>query len=384
MTAARVDISAHDDPRAAWTPQPTLSGADYTSPEVFDLERTRLFHGRWFAAVRADAIGEPRAYAVVDVAGESIIVLRDEVGAVRAFFNVCRHRGSRLCDGAGRLQRAIRCPYHAWAYRLDGSLAATPNVPPGERLPRDRLGLIPVPVELWHGFVWVNVSGAAPPLAEQLRRFGSDDPEQWARYGLDELVTGARRDYDVAANWKIIVENYNECLHCPTVHPSLVPVVPLYRYGEVEDAPGTGAAGNRLAEGLTSFSPTGRSSLPTLPGLSELDANTFYGVTLLPNLIVNYHSDNVSTFHLFPVAADRTRVVCDYLFRPETVRSDGFDPSEVVDFRHRLALEDWSVCERVQQGAGSQAFAGGGLLPYADRYLHAFHEQYREMRAAAV
>jgi Rieske 2Fe-2S family protein len=164
------------------------------------------------------------------------------------------------------------------------------------------------------------------------------------------------------------------------VHPSLVPVVPLYRHGEVEDAPGTGISGNRLADGLTSFSSTGRSSLPTLPGLSEADANTFYGVTLLPNLIVNLHSDNVSTFHLFPVAAGRTRVVCDYLFRPETVNADGFDPSEVVDFRHRLALEDWAVCERAQKGAGSQAFAGGGMLPYADRYLHAFHEQYRAMR----
>ena len=342
-----MDVSAHDELRAAWTPQPTLSGAEYTSAEVFDLERARMFHGRWFAAVRADEVGDSRAYAVVDVAGEPVIVLRDEEGGVRA-------------------------------------LAATRDVPPGERLPGERLVLHPVPVELWGGFVWVNVSGAAPPLAEQFRLFGSDDPEQWARYGLDELVIGASREYDVAANWKIVVENYNECLHCPTVHPSLVPVVPLYRHGEVEDAPGTGMSGNRLADGLTSFSSTGRSSLPTLRGLSEVDANTFYGVTLLPNLIINYHSDNVSTFHLFPVGAGRTRVVCDYLFRPETVRSDGFDPSEVVDFRHRLALEDWAVCERAQQGAGSQAFAAGGTLPYADRYLHAFHEQYRAMRDAPL
>jgi phenylpropionate dioxygenase-like ring-hydroxylating dioxygenase large terminal subunit len=333
VTAARVDISAHDEPRAGWTPQPTLSGAEYASAEVFDLERTSLFHAWWFAALRAEAIGEPRAYAVVDVADERVMVLRDEEGAVRA--------------------RAAS---------------------------RD----VPVPVALWGGFVWVNVSGAAPPLAEQFRRFGSDDPEQWARYGLDELVIGARREYDVAANWKLVVENYNECLHCPTVHPSLVPVVPLYRHGEVEDAPGAGMSGNRLADGLTSFSSTGRSSLPTLPGLTEVDANTFYGVTLLPNLIINYHSDNVSTFHLFPVGAGRTRVVCDYLFRPETVHAEGFDPSEVADFRHRLALEDWAVCERAQRGAGSRAFAGGGLLPYADRYLHAFHEQYRAMRDGPV
>ena len=377
------DPSSHREARTRWAPKATLPGADYASAEVFDLERRRLFHARWFCGARADAIRAPRSYIVVDVAGESVIVLRDEHGVIRAFFNVCRHRGSRLCQGAGRLPRAIRCPYHAWAYALDGRLVGTPNVPADERLPRDRLGLVPVALELWQGFVWLNVSGDAAPLREQFLRFGSDDPEQWARYGVGDLVIGATREYDVHANWKIIVENYNECLHCPTVHPSLVPIVPLYRYGEVEDTPGTGAAGNRLADGLTSFSDTGRSALPTLPGLRAGDANTFYGVTLLPNLIINYHSDNVSTFHLFPLAPDRTHVVCDYLFRPETVQADAFDPSEVVDFRHRLALEDWAVCEGAQQGAGSRAFADGGMLPYADRYVYAFHEQYRAMRGTA-
>jgi glycine betaine catabolism A len=376
----RLDMRAHREPRTRWHPQPTLLGSEYASAEVFELERARIFHAAWFCAARADALSRPREFAVVDVAGESVIILRDEQGELRAFFNVCRHRGSRLCDGGGRLPRAIRCPYHAWSYGLDGRLLGTPNVAPDEQLPREQLGLVPVALELWDGFVWLDLSGSAPPLHEQFRRWASDDPDQWARYGLAGLVVGARREYEVAANWKIIVENYNECLHCPTVHPSLVPVVPLYRFGEVEEAPGEGASGNRLAEGLTSFSPTGRSALPRLPGLSDEDANTFYGVTLLPNLIVNYHSDNVSTFHLFPQEADRTRVVCDYLFRPETVHQPGFDPSEVVDFRHRLALEDWAVCERAQQGMGSAAFAAGGMLPYADRYLHAFHQQYRDMR----
>jgi Rieske 2Fe-2S family protein len=376
----RLDMGAHREPRTRWRPQPTLLGSEYASAEVFQLERERIFHATWFCAARGDALAEPRDFTVVDLAGESVILLRDEQGGLRAFFNVCRHRGSRLCEGGGRLARAIRCPYHAWSYGLDGSLLATPNVAQDEQLPRDQFGLVPVALELWDGFVWLDLSGAAPPLREQFSRWGSDDPGQWARYRLGELVVGARREYDVAANWKIIVENYNECLHCPTVHPSLVPVVPLYRFGEVEEEPGEGGSGNRLAEGLTSFSQTGRSALPTLPGLTDEDVNTFYGVTLLPNLIINYHSDNVSTFQLFPQAADRTRVVCDYLFRPETVSAEGFDPSEVVEFRHQLALEDWEVCERAQQGVGSSAFAAGGVLPYADRYVHAFHEQYRDMR----
>jgi Rieske 2Fe-2S family protein len=376
-------MSAHRGPRVDWEPRPTLPGADYTSASLFEVERERLFHGTWFCAARVDTVAEARAFAVVDVAGESVIILRDGRGELRAFFNVCRHRGARLCDGGGRLPHAIRCPYHAWSYGLDGSLLGTPNVREGERLPREQFGLVPVALEEWDGFLWVNVSGTAAPLHDQFLRYGSDDPDQWSRYGLAELVVGAQRQYDVAANWKIIVENYNECLHCPTVHPSLAPVVPVYRFGEVEEVPGEGGSGNRLADGLTSFSPTGRSALPTLSGLTDEDANTFYGVTLLPNLIVNYHSDNVSTFHLFPQAPGRTRVLCDYLFRPETVAADGFDPAEVVEFRHGLALEDWAVCERAQQGMGSRSFAAGGVLPYADRFVHAFHEQYRQMRGEA-
>src|SRR4051812_49979906 len=124
----------HREPRVRWEPQPTLSGAEYASPEVFEQERERLFHATWFCAVRAEALREPRSVEVVDVAGESIIVLRDEEGALRAFFNVCRHRGSRLCEGSRRLQKAIRCPYHAWAYGLDGRLVGTPNVAADERL----------------------------------------------------------------------------------------------------------------------------------------------------------------------------------------------------------------------------------------------------------
>jgi glycine betaine catabolism A len=376
-----IDMAAHARSRLLWEPVATLPGSAYTNPGEYALDQRRLFHGSWFCALRADALAQPRRFRVVDVAGESVIVLRDERGILRAFFNVCRHRGSRLCDVGGQLPSAIRCPYHAWSYALDGRLVGTPNVPADERLDRELLGLVPVALDVWQGFVWLNLSGEAGPLDAHVRRWSSDDPHQWQRYGLAELVTGATRDYDVHANWKIIVENYNECLHCPTVHPSLVSVVPLYRFGEVEESPGEGGNGNRLADGLTSFSDTGHSSLPTLPGLSAEDANTFFGLTVLPNLIVNFHSDNVSTFHLFPLAADRTRVVCDYLFRPETVAAERFDPSEVVDFRHRLALEDWEVCERAQQGAGSSAFAAGGVLPYADRYVHAFHLQYAEMRA---
>jgi Rieske 2Fe-2S family protein len=370
---------AHAQARAGWRPPATLPGRDYSSDDVFRLECERLFHGGWFCVGREEDVGTG-AFAVAEVAGESVLLVRDEQGALRGFLNVCRHRGSRLCEGSGPAGKALRCPYHAWSYSLDGRLLATPNVALDESLPRERLGLWHVALDCWEGFVWVSLADDPAPLDEHLHRWASDDPFQWGRYDVGGLRVGARREYEVAANWKILVENYNECLHCPTVHPELVRIVPLYRHGEVEDAPDMNGNGNSLASGMTSFTPTGRSSLPPLPGISEDDRHTFYGVTLLPNLIVNYHSDCVSTFLLLPHGPGSTRVVCHYLFAPETVAAAGFDPSEVVEFRHRLAQQDWAVCERAQLSMASRAYAGGGILPYADRFVHAFHRQYLAMR----
>jgi Rieske 2Fe-2S family protein len=371
----------HGELAAAWEPQRTLTGREYWSEDVFACERERLFHGGWFCVGRAEEAPRPGSFVVANVAGESVLLVRGDDGVLRGFLNVCRHRGSQLCEGNGRVQ-AIRCPYHAWSYRLDGALRSTPNVRPGERLPRQSLGLHPVTLGVWEGFVWISVAEPGATLEDHLARWSDSDPFQWGRYRVGELIVGARREYRVQANWKLLIENYNECLHCPTVHPQLTRLVPVFGRGEVEDEPGR--IGNALRGGSTSFTTAGRSALPTLPGLAGEDLGTFYGVTLLPNLMVNYTSDTVSTFLLRPRSAGETDVVCHYLFRPETVTEPGFDAGEVVDFRHELALQDWAVCERAQAGAHSRGYASGGILPYADRLVHDFHRRYREMLALAA
>jgi Rieske 2Fe-2S family protein len=368
----------HGETQEAWQAPRSLVGADYHAAEVFERERERIFHADWYCVGRAEDVATG-SFVVVDVVGESVILVRDRDGVLRAFLNACRHRGARLCDGAGPVGRRIVCPYHAWSYRLDGALAGTPNVADDELLDRASLGLMGVALDVWDGFVWVALAEDPPPLRDQLAQWSSDDPFQWERYGVGELVVGAKTTYDVAANWKLIVENYNECLHCVNVHPELVQMVPLYKSGDVIEPAEPDWNGNRLAPGLHSFTPTGESGLPLLPGLDENDTTAFYGCTHLPNLIVNYHTDCVSTFLISPQAPDRTRVTCHYLFRPETVAAAGFDPSPVVDFRHLLAGQDWAVCERTQLGMTSRAFKDGGVLPYNDRYVHAFHERYRQL-----
>jgi glycine betaine catabolism A len=366
-----------------WTPRPTLSGAEYTSEAVWDEERERIWWGDWVCIGREEELPNPGDYIVRDLTGESIFLTRDEGGALHGFYNVCSHRGTKFLDdepAAGHVRKAFTCPYHGWVYGLDGSLLGTPNVQEYERFERRDYPLHSFPIETFAGFIFVNLTTGTPrPLLEQMSE-GAESLSMFDRFKLDELRIGVRMVYEVEANWKIVVENYNECLHCPTVHPELVRIVPLYRHGEVEDAPDMNGNGNSLAAGMTSFTPTGRSSLPPLPGISEDDRHTFYGVTLLPNLIANYHSDCVSTFLLLPHGPGSTRVVCHYLFAPETVAAAGFDPSEVVEFRHRLAQQDWAVCERAQLSMASRAYAGGGILPYADRFVHAFHRQYLAMR----
>jgi Rieske 2Fe-2S family protein len=351
---------------------PTLPGRDYTSPEVYDVERERVFAAGWVCVGREEHVPGPGDYVARELLGEPVFLIRDRDGRVRAFANACRHRGTRLLDGSGSVRGAIKCPYHAWTYGSDGALLAAPNVRESDGLVREEFGLWEIRLETYDGFVFANLDGRAETLRSQLERM-PDSPIALERYRVGELRVGATRVYDVAANWKIVVENYHECLHCPTVHPELVKLVPLYRRGEVEED--GQMLGNSMGHGLTSFTATGLSSLPTLPGLTDEDVHTFYGVYVLPNLIVNYHSETVNAVTILPVGPERTTVVSEFLFRPETVAEEGFDPSEVVDFRDLVAKQDWVVCELAQRGVRSRFYAHG-VYPRQERYLHEFNQRY--------
>ena len=357
-------------------PWPTLPGRDYHAPEVFAVERERVFAHAWVCVGRAEHLADPGDYVTPEVAGETPIVIRGQDGRLRAFANACRHRGTMLLEGEGTVRGAIKCPYHAWTYGFDGRLLGSPNVGPDDGIDRDVVGLWEVPLAEFDGFVFLNLDGEAPSIEEAVAS-QPDSPLELARYRVGALRSGARRVYDMAANWKIVVENYHECLHCPTVHPELVRIVPLYRRGEVEEE--GQLLGNTMGEGLTSFTATGTSSLPSLPGLDDIDIHTFYGVYLFPNLIVNYHSETVNAVTIYPVGPARTRVVSEFLFAPETVAAPDFDPREVVEFRDLVARQDWHVCELAQRGVSSRLYTGG-MYPRQERWIAAFNERYLAAR----
>ncbi|HYH92859.1 MAG TPA: aromatic ring-hydroxylating dioxygenase subunit alpha, partial [Candidatus Saccharimonadales bacterium] len=245
-----------------WRARPTLAGADYTSAAVHELERERIWFDRWICIGRAAELPSPGDALVRDLAGESIIVTRNRDGELRAFYNVCAHRGTKLLDetgdGCAHLGKVIKCPYHAWAFDLDGRLVGTPNVAEDEGFDRAAYPLHPIAVGTYAGFLFVHLGESPRPLLDELAD-GTESITNFERYGLEELRVGVRLTYEVAANWKIVVENYNECLHCPTIHPELVQIVPLYRFGEVWDEE-TRDDGNWMVDGASSFTRTGTST----------------------------------------------------------------------------------------------------------------------------
>jgi Rieske 2Fe-2S family protein len=357
-------------------PWRTLPGTDYHSPAVYAADLERVFGRSWVCVGRAETLTTPGHYLTPEVAGESLIVVRGRDDQLRAFANICRHRGTLLLDGDGTVNGAIRCPYHSWTYALDGRLVGSPNVHAADGIDREDLGLWRVRLEEWDGFVMVNLDANAPTFADELGSM-PDSPLELARYGLGELRIGASRTYDVAANWKIVIENYHECLHCAGVHPELVKIVPLYRTGEVEEEGQT--LGNSMGAGLTSFTLTGVSSLPRLPGLSDTDAYTFYGAYVSPNLILNYHSETVNAVTVRPAGPERTIVESVFLFRPETIAEPGFDPSEVVEFRDMVAQQDWEICELAQRGVRSRYYTSG-IYPRQERALATLNARYLARR----
>jgi Rieske 2Fe-2S family protein len=338
---------------------------------VYEREQERIFARSWICVGRAADVADPGAYLTIEVAGEPLLVVRSSDGVVRAFANTCRHRGTRLLDGAGTV-RAITCPYHAWTYGLDGQLRGSPNVGIDDGIDRDGIRLWSVRLEEFDGFLFVTLDDAAGALRSQLEN-AEDSPLELARYRVGDLVAGAHREYDVAANWKVVVENYHECLHCPTVHPELVKIVPLYRSGEVEE--NGQVLGNSMGAGLTTFTATGVSTLPPLPGLDETDIHTFYGVYVFPNLIINYHSDMVNAVRIHPTGPGTTRVVSDFLFAREAAEAPGFDPSAFVEFRDLVAQQDWSVCEQVQRGVRSRYYTEG-IYPRQEKWIALFNRRY--------
>jgi len=346
----------------------TLPAEAYASAEVFAWEQRHFLEGSWFCVGRAADVAAPGDQRAVRVGATSVLLVRDATGTLRGFFNVCRHRGHELLEpGTTRNARGIRCPYHSWVYGLVGDCRATPRFGgrpgvAGEGFDRTEFPLVPARVAEWRGWVFANVSGDAPPLSAHL---GNLD-RYVADYRPERLVVGASEEYEIAANWKIVVENYNECYHCSSIHPELCTVTPPDSGGEYpEPASGVWVGGPmQLREHAATMSLTGESlgvCIPTVPASRRHEVGY---LALLPNLLLSLHPDYVMTHRLLPLAQDRTWIECAWLFPPEAFAREGFSPSYAAEFWDVTNREDWQACQSVQRSTGSPGYRPGPFSPW--------------------
>ncbi len=341
--------------------QRTLPRRYYVSSDVYGEEQERLFAERWLCVGRQGELAEPGDYVLRTVAGESVIVVRGQDGAVRAFYNVCRHRGTRLCTAErGRLSETIQCPYHAWTYTLDGTLIGAPHMNEVPGFDKRDYPLHPIALAAWEGFLFINLARDPEPFAQAFAPLAG----RFSRFNLARLRSGRRTDYDVRANWKLIFQNFSECLHCPVIHPGLAKLTP-YTSGENDlfEGPYLGGYMVITAPG-GSLTLSGRACGPAVGDLAAEDQHRVYFYSLFPNMLLSLHPDYVMFHTLWPEASDRTHITCEWLFHPDAFGQPGFAPEDAVSFWDETNRQDWTICERSQLGIGSRAYEPG---PYSPR-----------------
>jgi len=354
----------------------SLPSSWYLEDRYYQLEREHIFCSDWVCVGREEQVPNSNVHRVLDLFGESILLLRNREGMLKAFYNVCRHRGARLCAGQNDDDsilalkggvvggRNIICPYHAWTYDLDGQLVKAPFMNRASGFDIAGVQLHPVAVECWGGFVFLNLTPAsAPPfeatIAVARRRFSN--------YPLQDLRIARTISYEVNANWKVLCENYNECYHCGPVHPELCRIVPAFR-----DSGGAGLDWERgipHREGATTFTLSGESSRRSFPGLSADEQVLHKGELIYPNLLLSLAREHVTYYILKAVGPGRTIVDCHFLFEPYEMDKPDFDPSDAVDFWHLVNRQDWAICERVQQGMSARVHERGVYAPMEDYNL---------------
>jgi Rieske 2Fe-2S family protein len=338
----------------------TLPARYYTDPAIFAAERERIFAAMWVCAGRTEEIPGPGDFIQREVAGENVIVTRCADGRLAGHYNVCRHRGTRLCtEEAGHFADRIQCPYHGWTYALDGRLLGTPHMDGVPGFVRAQNGLSPVATAQWDGHLFVTLNPSPAPLVDQLHGL----PERFAAWEMGDLHRAYRITYDVKANWKLVMLNYSECLHCPLIHPALLRNSD-YLSGDNEPAAGTWFGGTMsIRDGVFTMNRDGRQHRPALPGLSADQQRRSYYYAVLPNLLLSLHPDYMMTHTLWPLACDRTRIVCEWHFHPSEHASPLFDPSDVIDFWDETNRQDWHVSELSQNGIASRAYRPGLYSP---------------------
>lgn len=365
--------------------EPTLPARQYYERDAFEAELAAIWYRNWVHVCRAGDLDGPKSFRTVRIGTQEVLILRDEDGRLRAFHNTCRHRGSALCtEESGRMKgRLIVCPYHAWSYSLKGDLIRAPSKALPADFSREDYRLYPVAIEEWRGFVFVNLAEKPERTAAETFDAASVDLSNWP---LEKLAVGHRYRKVMACNWKIFWENFNECLHCPGVHPELSQLVPIYGRGLMarhDDPDWARHADNDSPEyagglrgGAETWSRDGKVHGAVFPDVTDAEraAGQAYA-THLPSMFVVGHVDYVRTVRLLPLGPEETELTAEWYF-PADAMPDAEAIDNIVSFGKLVLDQDAGICEVNQRGLRSIRHERGVLLP--EEYdIRRFHDWVR-------
>ena len=335
----------------------------YFSDEIYHQELDNIFYSDWICCGREEDLDSAGSYNIFVIGNENLFIIKDKNNDIRVFHNFCKHRGCQILENeeSSPLKRNIRCPFHSWVYNFDGSLYKAPHL--DVDIKDKRFHLNSVHCETWGGFIFINLDKKPPPFEEYIQ----DISAQFVRYPLNELVSSRSFEYEVSANWKVLLENYNECYHCAGVHPELVNIVPAFKEN--------GASGLDWEEGIphragaNTFTFSGTTDREPFPGLNQSEKGNHFGQALFPNLMMSLSMDHVAAFIIQPLSPSKTIIDCRILFHPNEVVKSGFNPDDASEFWNLVNKQDWNICERVQKGMQSKTFKYGYYAPMEDESL---------------
>lgn len=355
-----------------------LTRDDYTSPAVFDMEIRKIFHRQWLTVGHISLIPNPGDYYVKQVGPESMIIARDKSGKVRAYFNVCRHRGYRLLDDeASGCTEGFVCPYHRWTYTLDGKLRTVPGSRDGQDFDFDAFPLHEASCDVWHGFIYVWIGKETPPsLASVLGPVTNEDAMAVAQ--PERMKLAHRETYILSSNWKAMMENDLECYHCGHGgHPSLAIACNFQAfYADKRDGQHFS-----LRAGMKTFSMTGeRVSQKALGSATDGFSAGFLNLPLFcgPVMFV----DHAVSLELTPLSVDQSLFISEWYVHEDAVEGVDYDKDELKAVFHVTNQEDKAFGERNYQGISSSRFEPGPLHPRREDGIIATYDLYRQMMAA--
>lgn len=338
---------------------------------LYEREINEIYSRMWLAAGHHTRLAKPGDFFLVNIGPESIIIVADKSGQPRAFYNFCRHRGTRMVTAPSGSCRVFKCPYHNWAYGLDGELLAAPTMDDVNGFDKADYPLRELRLESMYGFLFINLDDEA----ESLQQAFSDFPDL-SRYGTESLTRVGHHDYHVDANWKLICENYNECYHCSLAHPQLHRVS-SYRAFPEHDVTGRHFNGGPmgLKEGYNTLTVSGVTSNPPLPGISAEEKRMVHYFNVYPNFLFSLAPDYVMAHYLWPTGPETVYIETEWFCSPEQMEHRDFDASDAIDFWDLTNRQDWALCENAQQGLRSRGHVPGPYHP-SESGVHAFDQWY--------